>query len=226
MSTGPMFDRIAGRYDRLNRLLSMGVDRRWRAYAAKLLNGSPVLDVATGTGDLALAGLAAHADWVFHGIDISQGMLDVARQKLAARPDLDGHLLFSEGSAEAIPFKDGEFGSAMIAFGIRNVSDRRKALAEMHRVLLPGGRLLVMEFGMPGGWIFGPVYAFYLRKVLPLIGGLLSDPEAYRYLSTSVPEFPPDVEFLGWMEEAGFASVRVHRLTMGIVNLFIGEKPA
>ena len=217
-----MFDRIAGRYDRLNRILSLGRDVGWRQYAVNLLKAGPVLDVATGTGDFLGAAQEKQPTWEFFGIDPSPNMLAIGKAKWGGT---ESAVDFRLGAAESIPFEDGRFGSVTIGFGIRNVDDRPRGLAEMVRVLKRGGRVVILEFGQPEGRIFGPLYRFYFSRILPRIGGWISDREAYQYLHDSVCAFPSAEAFCEMMETAGLIRVRTHPLTLGIVNCFVGEKP-
>jgi len=222
-----MFCEIAPRYDFLNHLLSLGIDRGWRRTLVRmaLRPGMPgmkdLLDVACGTGDvcLALRGKAPGARIV--GLDFSPGMLELARKKnLKAGAGLE----LIEGSAEELPFAEGEFDLVTIAFGIRNVVDRKKALREFFRVLKPGGRVAVLEFSRPRVVWLRALYDFYFFRILPRVGGLLAKKEAYLYLPDSVSRFPEPEEFNDWLNEAGFTACRWHSLTFGIATLYLGEK--
>ncbi len=221
-----MFDAIAERYDLLNRLLSFGVDRRWRRLAAReALAKSParVLDVATGTGDLALLlkRLAPGAEVV--GVDFAPEMLKRAQAK-AERAGLG--VRFLEADALALPFPDGSFDALTVAFGFRNFADYRRGLAEFFRVLAPGGRAVILEFPPPPKGLWGRIYRLYHRRVLPAVGGWISGrPEAYRYLPESVVRFPPPEELAAMLQAAGFRP-RVRILTGGLAGLFIGDKDA
>ncbi len=221
-----MFDAIAGRYDLLNRLLSFGVDRRWRALAARaaLAKGPRrVLDVATGTGDLAilLKKWAPEAEVV--GADFAPEMLKRARAK-ASRAGVE--VRFLEADALALPFPDGSFDALTVAFGFRNFADYARGLAEFYRVLAPGGRAVILEFPPPPKGLWGRIYGFYHRRVLPAVGGWISGrPEAYRYLPESVVRFPPPEALKEMLATAGFRpTVRI--LTGGAAGLFIGDKDA
>ncbi|MCA1796579.1 MAG: bifunctional demethylmenaquinone methyltransferase/2-methoxy-6-polyprenyl-1,4-benzoquinol methylase UbiE [Desulfuromonadaceae bacterium] len=223
-----MFDDIAPRYDLLNRLLSFGIDRRWRRYAVGQLDIPPrgkVLDIATGTGDVALEIASRTPDSVqIIGEDLTQGMLIHARKKIAASPYAHRiHLV--NAPCEAIPHPDATFDGVTIAFGIRNVVEREAGLREMCRVLKPGGRAVVLEFSQPKSRVFGVVYNFYFNRVLPFVAGLLSTRSAYRYLPDSVAAFPPREEFKAMMETAGFTSVRYRDLTFGIATVYVGTCP-
>lgn len=223
-----MFDDIAPRYDLLNRLLSFGVDRRWRKIAVRQLAVPPqgrVLDVATGTGDVALE-IARQTDpsVLVVGNDFTQGMLVRGREKVAASP-YQGRIELVNAPCEAIPHPDGTFDGATIAFGIRNVVDRQRGLCEMTRVLNPGGRVVVLEFATPCSPLFRAVYLFYFHQLLPRLGGLLSRRSAYQYLPESVQEFPDRQTFLGMMGAAGLTNLRYIDLTGGIAVVYVGTKP-
>jgi demethylmenaquinone methyltransferase/2-methoxy-6-polyprenyl-1,4-benzoquinol methylase len=221
-----MFDRIAPRYDLLNRVLSAGSDVRWRRAALDYLELAPplrVLDLCTGTADLLLEALSRHAGSRGAGVDLSFEMLQRAAGKLARRGCVArGGLAL--GDAERLPFAEGSFDAALVAFGIRNVGDPAAALAEARRVLRGGGRLVVLEFAMPGG-LLGSAYRLYFEKVLPAIGGLVSgDRGAYAYLPASVGRFPAPWSFADLLRESGFADVGWRPLSGGIACLFRGEK--
>lgn len=223
-----MFDAIAPRYDLLNRLLSFGIDRRWRKNAVSLLqipeNGR-VLDVATGTGDVALEiALRTPASVAIVGADFTQGMLVHGLVKIAASP-YAGRIEMVNAPCEELPFADNVFDAATIAFGIRNVVDRPAGLAEMCRVLKPGGRIVILEFSNPKSRFFKAVYDFYFLKVLPRIGGLFSRRSAYQYLPDSVQTFPPRDLFMQMMANAGFSDVTHTDQTFGIATIYTGIKP-
>ena len=223
-----MFDDIAPRYDLLNRLLSFGVDRRWRRVAVRQLAIPPhgrVLDVATGTGDVALE-IARQTDPSVRivGADFTQGMLVRGREKVAASVQR-GRIELVNAPCEALPHPDGSFDGVTIAFGIRNVVDRERGLREMARVTKPGGRVVILEFATPRNRLFRPVYLFYFHRLLPRLGGLLSRRSAYQYLPESVQEFPDRETFLGMMAAAGLVALRCIDLTGGIAAIYVGEKP-
>ena len=219
-----MFDRIAGRYDLLNRVLSAGRDRVWRARAVEALRlqgGETVLDLCTGTADLllALAPPGGGAGRVV-GVDFSTEMLRLGHRKVR-RSTARGALTLLRGDAERIPLGDASVDGVTIGFGIRNVRDRVAALAEVRRVLRPGGRLAILEFGTPGPAPVRAVYLWYFQRLLPLIGRFVSrHASAYTYLPASVAEFPPPDAFCALLEQAGFADVRCEPLTLGIVCLY------
>jgi demethylmenaquinone methyltransferase / 2-methoxy-6-polyprenyl-1,4-benzoquinol methylase len=222
-----MFDTIAPRYDFLNRLLSFGIDRRWRRFAVRQLALPPagrVLDVATGTGDVALEiARQARQDITIVGVDISREMMELGRRKVLASP-FAGRITFESAPCEALPFPDASFDGVTIAFGIRNVVDRPGGLREMHRILKPGGRAVILEFSTPRSRLFKSLYYFYFLRVLPVIGGLFSKFSAYKYLPDSVLGFPTQEEFKALMAEAGFRNLRHTDLTGGIATVYVGDK--
>jgi len=222
--SGAMFDRIARRYDLLNRVLSLGMDGRWRRKAAAALElgaGARVLDLACGTGDLALAILRRHPDASVIGVDPSRAMLDIAEGK-AARRGLD--LALEVGIAEELPFADATFDGVSIAFGLRNVPDRERALREMARVTRPGGRVVVLELGEPRGRLLGPIARFHIHRVVPRLGALLSGAREYRYLEKSIAAFPPPGEVADMMRRAGLAPREPRPLVFGACHLFAAER--
>jgi demethylmenaquinone methyltransferase / 2-methoxy-6-polyprenyl-1,4-benzoquinol methylase len=224
-----MFNSIAPRYDLLNHLLSLNVDRYWRWRTTRLVppdGDAPILDVCTGTGDLALAYHRAAGGRVpIVGADFCHEMLVRAMRK-AERKHAAGRIRFVEADAQQLPFPDNHFQIACVAFGLRNVTDTDCGIAEMVRVTRPGGRVAILEFSRPRGWFFGRMYRFYFRRLLPLVGGLLSRnrDDAYRYLPESVMEFP-DGEALGErLRGHGLTDVRWHPFTFGIATLYVGVK--
>jgi demethylmenaquinone methyltransferase/2-methoxy-6-polyprenyl-1,4-benzoquinol methylase len=220
-----MFSSIAPRYDFLNRLLSLGRDRLWRREAVRRIlpeRGGLHLDVATGTADVALEILLQKGEGArIVGVDISVEMMRIGRRKslLAGR---GGAAAFVRAPCEALPFRDGVFDSASVAFGIRNVADRERGLAEMCRVVRRGGQVVVLEFSKPRGTFFGALYDFYFTRILPRIGGIFSKRDAYVYLPRSVNAFPPPEAFSDMMRAAGCAAVAHRPLTFGIVTLYVG----
>ncbi len=183
-----------------------------------------VLDVATGTGDLAVALARRLPGARIVGVDISEGMLELGRGKIARRA-LSGRVELRRGDAEALEFADGTFDGVTVAFGVRNFGDIEVGLGQMWRVLRPGGRCWVLEFSEPRGAIFGPVYRFYFHRVLPWLGRLVSrDGGAYSYLPRSVDEFPAPERFAEMLRRAGFARVRTRRLSLGIAHVYEAEK--
>jgi demethylmenaquinone methyltransferase/2-methoxy-6-polyprenyl-1,4-benzoquinol methylase len=222
-----MFGAIAPRYDFLNRLLSFGIDRRWRTQAVRLVKfreGARILDVATGTGDVALEIALRTPDTVkITGADFCREMVDLGAAKVAASP-FAGRIEFKVAPCEDLPFANNTFDSITIAFGIRNVVDRKLGLAEMWRVLRPGGRMIILEFSTPQSALFRQLYYFYFRRLLPIVGGLFSRYNAYKYLPDSVLEFPSQEEFSRMLAEAGFRNIHLHELTFGIATIYVGEK--
>lgn len=221
-----MFDAIAPRYDLLNHTLSVGLDTRWRARAIRELNLSPgarVLDLCTGTGDLALAALRHQPDATVVGIDFAGEMLRLAQRKVDAA-GLRRRVRLARGDGTSIPLAGGSCEAVTIGFGIRNIVDPAGALREIARVLRPGGCLAILEFGEPQIPGVRTLYAWYFRYLLPLVGRLVSKHQsAYSYLPASVGTFPPPAEFARTIAAAGFTRVRAVPLTFGIVYLYLAE---
>ncbi len=223
-----MFDDIAFRYDLLNRLLSFGIDRRWRRYAVSQLSipkGGRVLDIATGTCDVALE-VAKQTDSSVKivGEDFTQGMLVQGQAKLQDSP-YGERIMLVNAPCEEIPHPDATFDGITIAFGIRNVVDRQAGLREMYRVLKPGGRAVILEFSNPKSRLFSKLYYLYFQKILPTLGGLISRKRsAYQYLPDSVVEFPTQEEFSKMMIEAGFKRTQYADQTFGIATVYVGDK--
>lgn len=220
-----MFGAIAARYDLLNTVLSFGLDRLWRREAARVaLAGSPrrILDVATGTGDLALALKRTHPHAEVTGVDFSDPMLAIARDK-ARRSGL--RLTLEPADGTALPYPDASFDAVTIAYGLRNFSDPRRGLEEFARVLRPGGRLVVLEFPPPPEGLFGRLFRFYFFTVVPLVGRLVcGDEVAYRYLPASVSRFPRPGDLAAMILAAGFRRARYKLQTFGVSALHVGEK--
>jgi len=222
-----MFSAIAPRYDLLNRLLSAGRDRAWRR-AAVLATGCPpaglLLDICTGTADMAIEAARRYPAARIVGLDVSGPMLTLAGAKVA-RAGLAARIRLQRASAEALPCAAGAVDAACVAFGLRNLADRGQGLREMHRVLRPGGRAVVLEFATPPSPVLRAVYLWYFHEILPRIGRLVSGhPTAYSYLPASVREFPPPAGLAAWMQEAGFREVSWRTLTGGIVAIHVGVK--
>ena len=227
-----MFGNIAPRYDLLNHLLSLNIDRWWRWRTTRLvppvLDGSPILDVCTGTGDLALAyDRAAEGNLPIVGSDFCLPMLLPARKKAERRKASD-RVRFLEADTQRLPFADDTFQLVTVAFGLRNVTDTDRGLAEMTRVVRPGGKVAILEFSRPRGLVFGSLYRFYFRKVLPWVGQRISrsKDEAYSYLPQSVMEFPDGEALAEKLRQHGLTDVRYHAMTFGIATLYVGVKPA
>ena len=223
--SGQMFDQIAGRYDMLNRLMSMGIDQSWRrktVAALALPESARVLDLATGTADLALMIARLHPDAQVVGSDPSGGMLDIGVDKVE-KSGLSDRVSLEIGDAQALPYDDDSFDGCCIAFGIRNVPDRSAALREMARVTKPGGRVAILELGEPSvGWL-SPIARFHVRKVIPRLGGMLSGSREYKYLQQSIAAFPPADEFAVQMQASGLNVLEVKPLTFGACTLFVAE---
>ena len=223
-----MFDKIAFRYDFLNRFLSGGIDLYWRRRAIReAAAGFPreILDVATGTADMAI--MMARRLRAVHvtGVDISTGMLEIGRRKID-RLGLGDRIVLQPGDSESLPFADGSFDAITVAFGVRNFEQLEKGLTEMLRVLKPGGRLVVLEFSHPRTPGIRQIYDLYLRLVAPNLGKMVSSSrEAYQYLNDSVKAFPEGAAFIRIMEDSGYARTRFRRLSLGICSLYIGDKP-
>jgi demethylmenaquinone methyltransferase/2-methoxy-6-polyprenyl-1,4-benzoquinol methylase len=222
-----MFDAIAPRYDRLNRVLSLGADAYWRRRTVRALGLAPgqrVLDVATGTGDLAIEIARSCPGVEVVGIDPSAGMLELGRSKVAAASLLP-RVRLEQGDGQDLPLADASFDAACVAFGIRNFPDRARGLREMARVVRPGGRVAVLELSEPRGGILAPFARFYIRALVPWIGSVLSRAPEYRYLQRSIATFPPAEEFAATMERAGLELPRVQPLTFGVVHLYVARVP-
>lgn len=223
-----MFNDIAPSYDRLNHLMSLGIDKIWRKKALKeIVDGTQqqILDVACGTGDSTIAiAKAMEPGGRVTGIDISAGMMEPLMRK-AAHEGVHDRIKLLQADALQMPFEADTFHRVTCAFGIRNFEDRKKGLAEFLRVLKPGGRAVILELGIPDKPFIKTLYDIYFRHILPLIGGLISgNRAAYRYLPESVYAFPRPETFCAMMERAGFHNVRHRNFTFGLCRLFIGEK--
>lgn len=221
--SGAMFDAIAPRYDLLNRLISLGIDQRWRHQLVDSVLPRPghrVLDLATGTGDVGLMMLDRHPGTHVVGLDPSVKMLDVARAKVTAKGASQSMELI-EGDAQRLPFDDASFDGSVMAFGIRNVPDRAAALREMARVVKPGGRVAILELSEPRSGILGPLARFHVHHVVPRVGALLSGASEYRYLQTSIASFPPPEGFADVMRGAGLEVLQVAPLTFGVACLYV-----
>ncbi|MFT7588424.1 MAG: demethylmenaquinone methyltransferase/2-methoxy-6-polyprenyl-1,4-benzoquinol methylase [Limisphaerales bacterium] len=220
-----MFDNIAHKYDFLNHFMSLGIDKLWRKQAiAMLRNDSPkfILDVATGTADLAIDTLKLQPDKVI-GVDISKEMLSHGRVKLKKR-GLDQQIELRYGDSEALEFPDNHFDASTSAYGVRNFENLNAGLKEIYRVLKPGGKLVILEFSKPG-FPVKQLFDFYFSKICPLIGRLVSsDGRAYSYLHESVAEFPDGEDFLSELRLAGFKEVSAKRLTFGISSIYVAKK--
>jgi demethylmenaquinone methyltransferase/2-methoxy-6-polyprenyl-1,4-benzoquinol methylase len=223
--SGAMFDRIARRYDRMNRLLSFGLDRGWRRQAVRALElqgPCRVLDLATGTADLALELVRANAGVKVVGLDAAPGMLEIAARKVATQ-GLAERVELVTGDAACLPFRTGHFDACTMAFGIRNMPDRGQVLAEIRRVTRPGGQLAVLELSEPNGSVLKPLLQWHVHGLVPLLGALFSGVAEYRYLARSIKAFPRPDEFASLLGQAGFSPTRVHALTFGVAHLYLGR---
>ena len=220
-----MFDNIAPKYDLLNHTLSMSIDRVWRRrVVGEVRRAKPgrILDVATGTGDLAIAMARRIRDVQVLGVDLSEQMLAVARRKIEAR-GLDGRIVLDRGDAERLAVADASVDVATVAFGVRNFGDLGAGLRELARTIKPGGKVVILEFSRPRNRVFRALYEFYSYKILPRIGGLVSrDKRAYEYLPAG--EFPAPEEFMAMMARAGFRNCRARSQSFGIAQIYIGER--
>lgn len=223
--SGAMFDRIARRYDLLNRVMSLGMDQGWRRKLVRALQideAANVLDVATGTADVALAIAEAYPRARVTGLDPSVQMLDIGRDKVDAAT-LSDRVELVEGDAQSLPFDDNHFDASVVSFGIRNVPDRELGLREMVRVTRPQGRVVVLELSEPRTGVMSALARFHVHHVVPRLGALLSGAHEYRYLQDSIQAFPPPDEFKATMEACGLENVRFKKLAFGAAHLFIGD---
>lgn len=223
--SGAMFDAIAGRYDLVNRVLSLGNDTRWRKKTVKALQLPPaakVLDLATGTGDVALCIARMHPDSRVTGLDPSPGMLAVGGEKVAAA-GLSERVTLVQGDAEKLDFPDQTFDGVTIAFGIRNVPDRSRALREMRRVCRPSGRIAILELSEPSSGLLGALARFHVHTLVPRVGALLSGAREYRYLQQSIAAFPPSEKFADQLRSCGLRVLAVQPLTFGVCHLYVAQ---
>ncbi len=221
-----MFNSIAGSYDFLNHFLSMGIDIYWRKKAIRLLKKySPkkILDVATGTADFAIEAMRLNPSKII-GIDISEKMLDVGREKIK-KLNLEKNIELILAECENTPFKNNFFDAVLVGFGVRNFENLEKGLSEMYRVLNKNGTIIILEFSKPKAFPIKNIFNFYFENILPNIGRLISkDKKAYSYLPKSVEDFPQGKEFLKILEQAGFVDTKQIKLTFGIASIYIGKK--
>lgn len=221
-----MFNNIAPRYDFLNHFLSAGIDYSWRKKAIKLIGQSypkTILDVATGTADLALEAVKLNPEKIM-GVDIADDMLKVGREKVAKK-NLDQLITLEYGDSEALRFEDGTYDAAMVAFGVRNFENLDKGLSEMYRVIRNGGMIMVLEFSKPQKFPVKQLFNFYFRYILPVLGRIVSgDSAAYTYLPESVGEFPAGERFVSILSKIGFKETKLYPLTFGIATIYTGIK--
>ena len=222
-----MFDSIAHKYDWLNRLLSLRIDVLWRKQLIKIANSvkpTKVLDVATGTADVAIAMSNLNPTCHITGLDLSAGMLAMGQRKLDAQT-LNNRIKLVQGDSEGLPFEDGTFDALTVAFGVRNYENLETGLLEMLRVIRKGGVVTILEFSQPTSFPFKQLYNFYFRNILPIVGKLTSkDPKAYTYLFESVQSFPYGTKFLDILTRCGYQNVRCKTLTLGICSIYVGYK--
>lgn len=221
-----MFNSISKKYDFLNHFLSLGIDILWRKKAISLLKKDQprlILDIATGTGDFAIESLKLNPDKVI-GVDISEGMLNMGKEKLKRRK-LDDKIELQMGDSEKLLFDDNKFDAVIVSFGVRNFENLEKGLADMYRVLRPGGKTVILEFSRPSKFPFKQIYNFYFKAILPKIGRLVSkDRAAYTYLPESVQAFPDGESFLKVLEKVGFKETKCKPLTFGVSSIYTGVK--
>lgn len=221
-----MFDNISGKYDELNHILSMGIDVGWRKKVVKIIkNQKPktVLDIATGTGDLAIM-MAKATDAKITGFDLSAGMLEVGRKKIVEL-NLENRIEMIQGDAEKMPFDDNSFDCITVAFGVRNFENLKKGLDEIYRVLKPGGKFVILEFSQPQSFPMKQLYGFYSKNILPIIGKKISkDKSAYTYLPESVKAFPYGEEMKKILKSSNFIKTTDKKLTFGISSIYASLK--
>jgi len=224
--TEHMFNKIAGKYDFLNHFLSAGIDIKWRKEAIAMLipdNPKHILDIATGTGDLAIEALILNPDKVI-GVDIAENMLKVGRKKIQNKK-LNNLLELKQADVSSLPFKENTFDAVTVAFGVRNFEDLTLGLREMNRVLKPEGKVVILEFSNPKKFPIKQLYNFYFNGILPAIGKLVSSHDsAYTYLPESVKAFPDGESFKRKLEETGYRSITIKELTLGIASIYTGIK--
>lgn len=222
-----MFDNISPKYDFLNRLLSGGIDVYWRKKALKMIKNEPnklILDIATGTGDLAIEAIKQLNPDKIVGVDLSEGMLSVGRQKIQ-KLNLQDKISMQMGDSEKLLFDDNTFDTVIVSFGVRNYENLLAGLTEMYRVTKPGGTCLIVEFSKPTMFPFKQLYWFYTTKILPFIGNLVSkDNSAYSYLPESMLAFPAGKDFLEVFDKSGYKNTTATALSFGICSVYIGKK--
>ena len=221
-----MFDTISGEYDGLNRVISFGIDVKWRKKVVNIVKGSnpnTILDIATGTGDLAIALAGTDANKII-GLDISSGMLEIGKQKVTKK-GLENRIEMVWGDSESMPFEDNTFDAITVAFGIRNFETLENGLKEILRVLKPGGRFVILETSVPTKTPYRQGYGFYTKYILPIIGRVFSkDKNAYRYLSESASVFPHGEALNNILRKIGFISVEDFPQTFGVATIYVSSK--
>jgi demethylmenaquinone methyltransferase/2-methoxy-6-polyprenyl-1,4-benzoquinol methylase len=224
-NTRSIFNSVAKNYDLFNTIFSMGRDKGWREKLYKQVEGSDyVLDIATGTGEVLIEALRKNVRVKGIGLDPSAQMLLLGQKKISSM-GLDKKIKFVQGVGECLPFRDSSFDAITIAFGIRNTVDPLKSLKEMKRVLKPKGKLGILEFAVPNNKIFGPIYMFYLKQILPIVASVFNKKEEYRYLGNSISTFPDRDNFTDLLKEAGFLVEKSIELMVGTVIIYVGFKP-
>jgi len=222
-----MFNSIAGKYDFLNHFLSLGIDKLWRRSLVKMMKKqfpNQVLDIATGTGDLAIAIAKTFPNAKIIGADISKNMLNIGKEKIVKKK-LNDRVLMEMGDSENLKYEEGFFDAVTVAFGVRNYEDLDKGLKEMHRVTKKDGHVYILEFSKPTAFPFKQIYNFYFLNILPLFGKKVSkDNHAYTYLPESVQKFPDGDLFLQHLQNAGYKLVRQKKLSFGIASIYTGKK--
>lgn len=220
--TVPLFNKVAKHYDSLNTFFSLGMDTLWRKKLTQELSGSSsILDIATGTGEVAIQMAKNLSGVKVTGLDPSAGMLELAKIKIDS-PGISDKISLTQGSAENLPFSDDSFDAVSIAFGIRNTQDPLKSLSEMRRVLRAGGRAGIMEFAIPENRLFKPLYLFYFKNILPLVASVFGNRNEYKYLSDSTSAFPQREGFIELMENSGLRVEKTVELMLGIVIIYVG----
>ncbi|MEP7197434.1 MAG: bifunctional demethylmenaquinone methyltransferase/2-methoxy-6-polyprenyl-1,4-benzoquinol methylase UbiE [Saprospiraceae bacterium] len=219
-----MFDKIAPVYDLLNTLLSLGADKSWRKTAIKLIPQSDsklnILDVATGTADMAIMACKRFPNYHFTGLDLSEGMLKIAQKRLK-KMDLVSRIELIQGDSEHLPFAENTFDVVMVAFGVRNFENLDLGIDQIYKVIKPGGQIIVLEFSKPRFFPVKQIFNIYFKYVLPLIGKFGSkDPKAYKYLYESVQQFPDYERFVEKLNKAGFTQSNYRPLTFGICCVY------
>lgn len=222
-----MFNGIARKYDFLNRFLSAGMDVRWRKKAlaelASIQQGN-MLDVATGTADVALMAARMYPQMHIQGVDISEGMLSIGRQKVA-KMGLQNRIQLTVADSEALPFENNQFDAVTIAFGVRNFQNLEKGLSEIYRVIKPGGKLVVLEFSKPSNSLIKIPYEIYMKYITPFLGGIFSkDKKAYAYLDASIRKFPEGKSFCDVLGKSGFLFTRQKKRSFGVCSVYFGVK--